>query len=129
MADYQFALDFMVRDYECDMQGIVNNAVYQHYLEHTRHQFLHTLGIDFAQVTLSGLRLVVRRITIQYKKPLSSGDNFLVGLNVRRLSPIRVLFLQDIKLTANNQLMVQAQVEATGIDQSGKFRLPKALLI
>ncbi len=37
MIDYQFKLNFEVRDYECDLGGIVNNAVYQHYLEHTRH--------------------------------------------------------------------------------------------
>jgi len=33
MMDYQFKVDFEVRDYECDLQGIVNNAVYQNYLE------------------------------------------------------------------------------------------------
>ena len=34
-----FELKMSVRDYECDLQGIVNNAVYQNYLEHARHQF------------------------------------------------------------------------------------------
>jgi len=47
MIDYQFKQNFQVRDYECDLQGIVNNAVYLHYLEHTRHEFLKQSGIDF----------------------------------------------------------------------------------
>ena len=37
---YVYELKMKVRDYECDLQGIVNNANYQHYIEHTRHEFL-----------------------------------------------------------------------------------------
>ena len=33
---YFFTLEIVVRDYELDSEGIVNNAVYLHYLEHTR---------------------------------------------------------------------------------------------
>jgi acyl-CoA thioesterase FadM len=52
MIDYQFRLDFEVRDYECDLQGIVNNAVYQNYLEHTRHEFLKQKGWSLYNSTL-----------------------------------------------------------------------------
>ncbi|HAD03062.1 MAG TPA: acyl-CoA thioesterase, partial [Porphyromonadaceae bacterium] len=44
MKSYIFKLSMKVRDYECDLQGVVNNANYQHYLEHTRHEFLESLG-------------------------------------------------------------------------------------
>ena len=40
MNKYIYELKMAVRDYECDLQGIVNNANYQHYTEHTRHMFL-----------------------------------------------------------------------------------------
>jgi len=40
MENYRFKLNFEVRDYECDLSGIVNNAVYLHYLEHARHELL-----------------------------------------------------------------------------------------
>ena len=33
---YIFETRLDVRDYECDIQGIVNNANYLHYTEHTR---------------------------------------------------------------------------------------------
>ena len=34
---FEYIID--VRDYEIDAEGIVNNANYLHYLEHTRHEF------------------------------------------------------------------------------------------
>lgn len=37
---YIFTLEIAVRDYELDSEGIVNNAVYLHYLEHSRHAFV-----------------------------------------------------------------------------------------
>lgn len=46
MTDHQFRLEFDVRDYECHMEGIVNDAVYLNYLEHVRHVFLKPSGID-----------------------------------------------------------------------------------
>ena len=40
MSKYIFETKMEVRDYECDIEGIVNNANYLHYMEHTRHLFL-----------------------------------------------------------------------------------------
>ena len=40
-------VDLEVRNYECDLQGIVNNAVFLNYLEHARHQYLLSVGIDW----------------------------------------------------------------------------------
>ena len=44
MKDYIFKLTDKVRDYECDLQGVVNNSNYQHYMEHTRHELARTSG-------------------------------------------------------------------------------------
>src|SRR3712207_6706997 len=96
MAGYQFTLEFEVRDYECDLQGIVNNAVYQNYLEHTRHVFIKQQGLDFAALARQGINLVVVRIEIDYLYPLRSGDQFEVGLNLERVSRLRFGFEQDI---------------------------------
>ena len=70
--EYIFELEMQVRDYECDMEGIVNNAIYQHYLEHTRHEFLLSAGISFAQLHEQGIDPVVARLTMAFKTPLKS---------------------------------------------------------
>lgn len=47
---YDFELRMRVRDYEVDVQGIVNNANYLHYMEHTRHEFCRNAGFSFADM-------------------------------------------------------------------------------
>jgi acyl-CoA thioester hydrolase len=75
---YTHELEFSVRDYECDMQGVVNNAVYQNYLEHARHHFLSCHDISFAELTAAGINLVVIRAELDYKNSLVSNDRFVV---------------------------------------------------
>ena len=81
---YIYELEMKVRDYECDLQGIVNNANYQHYLEHTRHEFLTSVGISFAALHEQGVDPVVARISMAFKTPLKSGDEFISKLYMKK---------------------------------------------
>lgn len=123
MNEYRFRLDFQVRDYECDLQGVVNNAVYQNYLEHTRHEFIRGLGLDFAELSRRGINLVVIRAELDYKRPLRSGDRFWVGLNLERISPLHFAFHQDIYLQPDNRLLLKARVTGTGVNAKGRPEL------
>jgi acyl-CoA thioester hydrolase len=124
---YQFKLIFEVRDYECDFQGIVNNAIYQNYLEHTRHVFLKQQGIDFIDLSKSGINLVVVRIEIDYLYPLHSSDQFYVGLNFERVSRLRFGFLQDIFRWPDNKPILKAKVIGTSLNEAGRPYLPREL--
>ena len=84
MEGYIFSMIEKVRDYECDMQGVVNNANYQHYLEHTRHEFISSLGESFSKWTELGMTPMVSKIEINYKTPLRSGDSFISCINLKR---------------------------------------------
>lgn len=117
--EFQYELEFMVRDYECDLQGIVNNANYQHYLEHARHQFLVTRDIDFAELHAQGIDLVVSRVEIDYKHPLVSRDRFVVKLSVHKEGALRVVFDQEISRSVDGVLIVQAKVIGVGL-RNGK---------
>ena len=74
---YQFDLTMQARDYHFDLQAIVNNANYQHYIEHTRHEFLLSRGVSFAELHNRGIDAVVARLNMAFKTPLHSGDRFL----------------------------------------------------
>ena len=110
---YSFSLNFVVRDYECDLQGVVNNANYQHYLEHARHEFLISKGILFGQLHEEGIDLIVTRVEIDYKYPLRSRDKFAVSVNIQRDGNVRLVFIQDIFRLQDEKLIVRAKV--TGV--------------
>jgi acyl-CoA thioester hydrolase len=127
MPDYRFTLDLKVRDYECDMQGIVNNAVYMNYLEHCRHEFLLASGIDFNRLTREKVFLVVVRAELDYKTPLRGGDAFRVGLTLERISPLRFVFLQDIHRLPDLRLVLSARTTGTALNDKGRPCLPPEL--
>ena len=95
MGKYIYELQMKVRDYECDLQGIVNNANYQHYIEHTRHEFLLSTGISFSRLHEEKIDPVVARITMAFKAPLRSGDEFVSKLYLKK-EGIKYVFYQDI---------------------------------
>lgn len=129
MKKYQFRLDFQVRDYECDLQGVVNNAVYQNYLEHCRHEFFKTLGLDFAVLAGRGLNLVVIKAELEYKRSLRSGERFWIGLILERISPLRYRFRQDIYLQPDGELVLKAWITGTGVNAKGRPQLPDEIAV
>ena len=123
----QQSISFEVRDYECDLQGIVNNAVYQNYLEHARHQYLKQRGLDFAQLTKEGTHLVVIRAQLEYKSPLRSGDAFVIESRLSKLSPVRFAFIQDIYRAADHKCVLKSQFDCAAMNNAGRPILPKVL--
>lgn len=111
---YIYELQMKVRDYECDLQGIVNNANYQHYIEHTRHEFLLANGVSFARLHEQGTDAVVARLNMQFKTPLKSGDEFVCKLNVKK-EGIKYVFYQDIYRLPDMKIVIKAQVETVCI--------------
>ena len=124
--DDAFRLDFKVRDYECDLQGIVNNSVYQNYLEHTRHEYLLSHHLDFAKLASKGINLVVTRAELDYRWPLRSGDHFWVGLNIARVGKIRGEFIQDI-YRSDDRLILNGKVQWAAVNERGRPFFPEEL--
>ena len=107
---YHFETIMQVRDYECDLQGIVNNANYLHYAEHTRHLFLKQQGVSFAEMHANGEDAVVARMTLQYKTPLRSDDTFRSCLRIKK-DGVTSIFFSDIYRETDHKLCFRAQVD------------------
>jgi len=121
-----FSIELTVRDYELDMQGIVNNSVYQNYLEHARHEFLHHQGIDFADLTERGVILVVKNIAMDFKNSLKSKDKFKVIVETYKEGHLKLVFKQTIIRLSDNKIALTANV--TGVCLiNGKLVKPETI--
>ena len=119
MKQYLFQLEDKVRDYECDLKGVVNNANYQHYMEHTRHEFLESLGENFGAMHEQGIDAFVSRVDIQYKHSLRSGDRYRSCLNLSKKGP-KLIFEQDIYRLSDGALATRGTVESVVV-QNGRL--------
>lgn len=108
--DFIFETRMMVRDYECDIEGIVNNANYLHYMEHTRHLFLKERGLSFADMHAKGVDAVVARMNLQFKVPLRCDDEFISRLALKK-EGIKYIFYQNIYRADDEKLCLRASVE------------------
>ncbi len=90
---YSIVMD--VRAFECDLQGIVNNANYLHYVEHARHKHMESVGLSFADLHARGIDLVAARMTLQYKCPLRSEDTFRVDTTLSKVG-VKYVFTHKI---------------------------------
>jgi len=125
MEDDIFSLEMSVRDYECDIQGVVNNAVYQNYLEHARHVYLKSVGIDFKDYTDRGIILRVTRAEVDYKYPMTSGDIFLVTVSLKMESRVRFAFHQEILLLPERKVVIKGKIIGVALNLKGRPYIPE----
>lgn len=119
-----FSIEMKVRDYECDLQGIVNNGVYYNYLEHARHEFLHANNIDFAKLAAEKINLVVVRSELDFKTSLKPGDTFYIEVTPKRISKLKFGFHQVVRRKNDDKVALEALVIGTSVNERGRPFLP-----
>ena len=111
-----------VRDYECDAQGVVNNANYLHYFEATRHELMEKCGLRLRDLTDANILPVVRNVTISYKNSLRGSDEFICTVKIQR-EGLRYYFEQQIIRIPDNTLCADAVIEVVCL-MGGKVAKP-----
>ena len=121
-----FAVEITVRDYECDQQGIVNNSVYLNYLQHARHEYGRSVGLDWLDLTARGINLVLSRAEIDYIQPLRPGDTVRVTVSASRKGKYRFYFDQEIQRLPDGAAALRAHLSAACLVE-GKPAAPDEL--
>ncbi len=111
-----------VRDYECDSQGVVNNANYLHYFEATRHELMEQCGLRLRDLTEENIIPVVRNVNISYRNSLRGSEEFICTASAIR-SGVRYYFHQEIIRVPDNILCAKAIIEVVCLI-NGKVSAP-----
>jgi acyl-CoA thioester hydrolase len=69
-----FTTPVVVRGYELDIQGHLNNAVYHQYAEHARWECLGAAGVGQDKLLAAGIGPVQLEATIKFFRELRAGD-------------------------------------------------------
>ncbi|MFC1771363.1 acyl-CoA thioesterase [Candidatus Margulisiibacteriota bacterium] len=116
-----YKYSFEVRDYECDLTGVVNNANYLHYFEHARHKFLNEFGISFSDMYENkGITLALKQVNIEFLKSLTNENKFYVSLSLHQESRLKFCFQEEIYLLPNEELIARGRFTCVAFITSTK---------
>ena len=114
----EHSCDVVVRWYECDTYGHVNNAVYLHYLEFARENYMRDLGISFNEMRASGIGLVVARVSIDYRRPAMPEDRLTII--TRPLKRTRIGGVLGQRVLRGETLVAEAEVTWVSVNAQGR---------
>ncbi|MDR2619016.1 MAG: acyl-CoA thioesterase [Treponema sp.] len=107
----------MVRSYECDSYGHVNNANYLNYLEYARYEFLKSIGFDYPGAIKAGYGVYVARVEIDYKKSAFTDDTLIIKSWPVKKGAVSGVIAQ--RILRGEDIIVEARVTWAFVDSKG----------
>ena len=121
--------DLIVRTYECDSYGHVNNAVYVNYLEYGRMQFLNGIGFDYKEMIKAGYYIYITHIDIHYKASAFLMDKLFIDVEPIDTGAVKGTLRQVIR-KEDGTVCVEADVTWATVNTQGRpSKLPKEFLV
>jgi len=123
-----YSSPLVVRSYECDSYGHVNNAVYLNYLEYGRMEYLHQIGFDYKGLVADGYYLYITHIDIYYKASAFLDDELFVDVEPVKLNIISGTFRQTIR-KKNGTVCAAADVTWASVKAGKPSRIPEKYMV
>lgn len=83
--------------------------------------------MDFAELTALAVIIVVIRAELDYKQALRPGDRFSVSVAAKPLGRLKLVFEQEIRRLADNELMLEAKIVAVSLIYGKRPYFPEEL--
>lgn len=101
---------------DCDMMGVVNNAVYVHLMEDARVDALSQLGLEYKGMEANGFAGPVLSLSVDYKNSARFGDEIEITVSFDRYTGARLFLSYTISEKGTGKLYATAKSEHCFID-------------
>ncbi len=97
-----------VRNYEIDWQGVVHNAVYLHYFEIGRIEYLIAIGAKVDVNTInSESKVVLARNEVDYRTPARYGDTINVHSRISAIKNTSFIFEGLLERSSSGEIIAE----------------------
>lgn len=104
---WRFSVRIPVRQYELDVLGHVNNAVYLNWVEQVAIDHVEALGFGREWSLAHGGAWVVREHHVTYHRPVEYGESVVVTTLPQEITGVRGLRLTEIHRESDNGLATE----------------------
>mgnify|MGYP000122527805 FL=1 len=112
-----FTIPVRVYYEDTDAGGVVYYANYLKFFERCRTEWMRSAGHDQRQLALdAGIGFVARKANCEYLRPAHLDDLLTVGLEVEKLTRVRVIFRQHVR--RGDDELVTGTVEIACVDMA-----------
>ena len=112
-----FSIPVRVYYEDTDAGGVVYYANYLKFFERCRTEWMRQIGHDQSQLAAdAGIAFVARKASCEYLKPARLDDLLTVGLEVEKLTRVRVIFRQHVR--CGNEELVTGTVEIACVNMA-----------
>ncbi len=125
------SIELRVRYAETDQMGVVYHANYLVWCEVGRTELMRQVGLPYADVERSGVRLAVAEASLRFHSPARYDDPIRVRTVVEEVRTRSVSFAYTVERIANvaGERLVSARTTLVATDEDGSSRsLPPPLL-
>lgn len=111
-----FTTHIKVRHNEIDALGVVNNAIYQQYLEQAATTHIQQLGFSVDRYQELGGVFVMRRIEIDYLQPAFAGDILAITTWIVEVRGACAIRRYEIRRQGERELLLTAEALWVWVD-------------